>query len=119
METIIDILVFIFGVLSLILFFKLWKMCNNVKEIAASIKDLVKNTAPEETKQPEQEVVSSSTPKFEVSQLVIIKEDESQFRITKIHQSEEGGFLYYSDKYNKSFKEDEIEDFKVYWNNKK
>ncbi len=43
-------------------------------------------------------------------QLVIVKATEKQFRITSINDNG-----YYSDKYDKIFTEDEIEDFDVYW----
>lgn len=125
---IIDIVVIVFGVLSLILFFKLWKMCDDVKEIAASIKEIATNTA--SIKDSKSVVVDESgesvvteqkslSPKFEVSQRVIVKEDESQFKIADVQKNEDGSVLYYSDWHNRYFTEDEIEDFKVYWSSKK
>ena len=47
---------------------------------------------------------------FSVGQLVIVKANEKQFRITSI---DDNG--YYSEKFDKTFTEDEIEDFDVYW----
>lgn len=128
---IIYIVVFVFGILSLILFFKLWKMCDDVKEIAASIKEVANNTS--STKDSKSVIIDksgesvesvvteqkTSSPKFEVSQRVIVKEDESQFKIANIQKNEEDRFIYYSDWHNRYFAEDEIEDFKVYWSSKK
>lgn len=56
--------------------------------------------------------------KFSAGQLVIIKENENQFRIDKV----DGGgdrVRYYSSKYERYYTEDEIEDFNAYWKNKK
>ena len=47
---------------------------------------------------------------FSVGQLVIVKANETQFRITSI---DDNG--YYSEKFDKTFTEDEIEDFDIYW----
>ena len=47
---------------------------------------------------------------FSVGQLVIVKATEEQFRITSIDDNR-----YYSEKFDKTFTEDEIEDFDVYW----
>ena len=59
-------------------------------------------------------IQEKSTYRFSVGQLVIEKATENQFRITSI--DDKG---YYSEKYNKTFTEDEIEDFDVYWASKK
>lgn len=52
--------------------------------------------------------------RFSVGQLVIVKKDERQFRISSINADG-----YYSEKFGKTFTEDEIEDFDAYWAEKK
>ena len=52
--------------------------------------------------------------KFTIGQLVIVKEDESQFRVAAI-KAQDGENVYYSEKHDRKFKESEIEDFKSYW----
>lgn len=52
--------------------------------------------------------------RFSIGQLVIVKNDERQFRISSIN--EDG---YYSEKFDNTFTEDEIEDFDAYWAEKK
>lgn len=62
---------------------------------------------------------STAKTKFAIGQLVIVKYDESQFRISDI--DDRGGALkprYYSKKLERFFLEDEIEDFDTYWANK-
>lgn len=114
---IVDIIILVFGILSIILFFKLWKMCDNVKEIAASIKQVAENT--------QEKVPAVGAPraesknKFAAGQLVIVKENEDQFRIDDVTEGKNGGILYYSSKFDKYFTEEELEDFKVYWDSKK
>jgi len=66
--------------------------------------------------QPVIDNISTSNTKFSIGQLVIVKYDESQFRISDI--DDRGGILkprYYSKKLERYFLEDEIEDFEVYW----
>lgn len=53
--------------------------------------------------------------KFAVGQLVIVKADERQFRVTSTFRKEDGTVSYYSDRLNKFFDESEIEDFDAYW----
>ncbi len=99
----------VFGVLSIVLFFKLWQMCNDVKKITYFIES--------RTKQPTEhplDVKEATEETFHVGQLVVVKADESQFRIDEIDSDG-----YYSKKLNRHFSGDEIEDFEAYWNNKK
>lgn len=53
--------------------------------------------------------------KFAVGQLVIVKADERQFRVTSTFRKEDGTVSYYSDRLNKFFDEAELEDFDAYW----
>lgn len=62
--------------------------------------------------------VGKKEAKFSTGQLVIIKENENQFRIDEVDDSVDV-VLYYSNKYEKYFTEDEIEDFDAYWKDKK
>ncbi len=61
----------------------------------------------------------SAKHKFHVGQLMIVKENQTQFKVTDIVEGQGGITLYYSGKLDKYFKEEEIEDFAEYWNNKK
>ena len=120
METFIvfvDIFILVFGILSIVLFFKLWWMCDDVKEIAASMKQ-IKNSR-EEVRTIDAPQTESIEKRFSTGQLVIVKDTEAQFRIDDIMEGKDGGFLYYSSKFDKYFTEDEIEDFKAYWAGKK
>lgn len=74
----------------------------------------------ENAPQPVVDNISTSKTKFAIGQLVIVKYDESQFRISDI--DDRGGALkprYYSKKFERYFFEDEIDDFDTYWKNKK
>lgn len=65
------------------------------------------------TSQSKPEAIPANT-KFSVGQLVISKEDESQFRVATI-KIQEGENVYFSEKHDRFFKESEIEDFNSYW----
>ena len=114
-----DVIVFILGILSLILFFKVWKMCDNVKDIKEILQEIEKNTTRRVGEPVPYIPESSSLPKFKVSQLVFVKGDDSQFRITEIRRKTDGSFTYFSEKHNRFFDENEIEDLKVYWESQK
>lgn len=99
METvtiIVSIVELVLGILEIILFFKLWGMCNNVKGIASTLIEAPK-------------AVTGS--KYSVGQRVVVKKDESQFCVDKVKDK----FIYYSEKHGKYFTEDEIEDSNEYW----
>lgn len=83
----------------------------NINELlfAKGSKDIIGQTTPE---------VTPVNTKFSVGQLVLAKEDESQFRVATI-KVQDGENVYYSDKHDRFFKESEIEDFNSYWNTKK
>ena len=53
--------------------------------------------------------------KFVAGQLVIIKADERQVRVSTVFRKEDGTMTYYSDRHNKFFDENELEDFDKYW----
>lgn len=119
----------IFSVLGIVLFFKVWGMCNDVREMKSDFQRLCarfecseKNTdvseVPTEKTKSSMTAARNTSGKFAVDQLVIIKKTEDQFRITSvIEQGDE--ILYFSEKFNKNFSENEIEDFDLYWANKK
>lgn len=109
------ILAIVYGILGGILFFKVWRMCNDVRDIknaylAHSSGDNIPPSFPEPK--------PSDGEKFSIGQLVIVKQDEAQFRISSIEEVE-GSVRYFSGKLNKSFLEEEIEDFDIYWKKKK
>lgn len=100
-----------FGILGIILFVKVWKMCNDVRDLKAFF---IKPEIPAVS-----ETVETPEPveggKFGIGQLVIVKEDERQFRITQAARKKDGTMAYYSDRLNKYFDESELEDFNAYW----
>lgn len=111
---------FVFGVLSLILFFKIWRMCNNVRDIKEDLHDIKNSLKSKEISTKENaglEPVEGG--KFGIGQLVIVKEDERQFRITLAARKDDGTMAYYSDRLNKYFDENELEDFNTYWEERK
>ena len=70
-------------------------------------------------KEPSLAAKKSSAPKvFHRGQLVVIKEDESQFEIDDI-DLRGGEPLYYCDELNRYFTAEELEDAQTYWDNKK
>lgn len=62
--------------------------------------------------------IAESPEKFSAGQLVIIKTDQRQFRIDSVYV-QDGKYFYWSEKFQKEFGEDEIEDFEKYWADKK
>ncbi len=104
------------------------RMLVNISRSLYNINDaLRKGGVPEQnnaiTSSPEKNIeqaakVGKKENKFSTGQLVIVKEDENQFRIDEVDNS--GDVVsYYSKKYEKYFTEDEIEDFDAYWKDKK
>ena len=112
------IIVIVFGILQIILFFKMWKMCNDVGKSTAKLgilSDFIIENMPKAEKNKFERVSESDGNKYSVKQLVIIKDNEDQFRIDDVLKGEDGSFSYFSSKFNKYFTEDEIEDFNEYW----
>lgn len=70
-------------------------------------------------KAQEEEEKDAAVTKFKVGQLVIVKEDESQFKVSEVMRGEDGVVLYFSDKFDRYFGEDEIEDFAEHWEKNK
>lgn len=113
-----EVAIIVFGILSIILFFKIWGMCNDVRKIRNHL--LISSEADEKPSGVSNEEVAKGDgiEKFKVNQLVVVKQDESQFRVSSI--SHEGGKVrYYSSKHQKYFTENEIEEFEKYWEEKK
>jgi len=129
---VVTVIAFIFAILGIILAFKIWGMCNDVKEIRHKVARLQtkpeNRTIPQKEEYPmpsgifEEAVVETAQPqatketmtgaKFSEGQLVIVPESEKQFRVSSYN--EEKG-TYFSKKYNKSYKEEELMDFQEYW----
>lgn len=117
-NVLLSIIIIVFGILQIILFFKMWKMCNDVGKSTIKLEKLsnfIMDNLPKAEKEQYENVSESDVNKYSVKQLVIIKVDENQFRIDDVLKCEDGKFLYFSSKYNKYFAEDEIEDFNEYW----
>lgn len=115
MEILIALVTLIFSVLSVVLFFKVWEMTNVVKDIKNILVDVATHTAAEANSNVNE---TNATSEFQLNQLVIVKADESQFRINDIIELD-GVTQVYSEKYNKYFKVSEIEDFDKYWESKR
>lgn len=131
----VTIIGIVWGILQVILFFKLWQMCDDVKSIHKMLQRDISNLINIMSQKQEQsnsqqkpkpnssgrktksnDVVSKD---FKKEQLVIVKSTENQFRIDSIEEDKNGNKLYCSKRLNQYFSEDEIEDFDTYWNNKK
>jgi predicted transcriptional regulator len=108
------IIALVFGIVNIILFFKLRKMCDNVKDIAASIKEAAESRQ-EKASVPETSLPKLKKTKFVAGEVVVILESGEQFRVTKVIENGDGSVRYYSDKFERCFAEDEIESIKVYW----
>ena len=82
----------------------------------------IENTATElsvpsaELSEPESN--ATKTKSFTAGQLVVIKGTEDQFRIASV-SIKQGERLYWSEKYRRFYRGDEIEDYDLYWQRKK
>jgi hypothetical protein len=122
--TFISILFIVFGILQIILFFKIWGMTNDVREIKeaflynkhSNTECGYKNVEPQRPTEEFQNNNGDLYP-FKIGELVIIKATEGQFRISNI-KIEGDTVYYYSDKFQEGFKEQEIENFEKYWKDK-
>lgn len=120
-----SILVILGAILSIILFFKIWRMTDDIKDIKIMLRRYIKTVDPITDKEekpsveiapllPKDDDSPKSACKFSVNQLVIIKSNQDQFRVTSIKQ-ENGKIQYYSEKFDTYYPEDELEDFDAYW----
>jgi len=110
METLLNIVVIVFALLQIILFFKMWSMTNDIKEI--------KNKYLQESK--ENDLITSEQiddKGFNKGTLVIIKVTEKQFRIVNIESKD--GVMYYSGNDYVKHPEGDIALFDEYWKKKK
>ena len=112
---IVSLIIIIFGILEIILFFKMWGMCNDVKSITYLLNKIEDEKHKKEKKPESIKDTDSSESMFTAGQLVIDKETQTQFRVTDIVKGEDGSVLIYSGKLDKYFQQDEIDDFKEYW----
>ncbi len=83
---------------------------NNLQFIQTSL--LAQDDRPDSSDTPLAE--QEKPKKFAVGQLVIIKDDQRQFRIGSV-SIKDGKYFYWSEKLKKKFAEEEIEDFDEYW----
>ncbi len=125
MDILLGLLGIYFAVLQVLLFFKIWRMTDDIREIKQKYlndsfvipedKTIISPEVPKKDSEKKTEPFGSQ---FKVGDLMIVKANENQFRISSI--SEENGIKYYfSEKYNKKFPEHEIELFDAYWEKKK
>lgn len=113
MFTFVGIIMIVFGILQIILFFKIWGMTNNVSEIKNIIRNNIK-----ETKTSTPNVKSGSN--INVGDLVVELKNERQLKVIDITNNGEfecstpGGIHSVG-----IFKRNEIEKFDKYWNKSK
>jgi hypothetical protein len=119
MEIIIGITVVVFGIFQIILFFKIWGMTDDIREIKNKyINQHNIITEKECIEKKKAAKTNSEKDVFEEGDLVIVKATENQFRISII--SEVDGVTYYSRSANEpSYRRDELEFFELYWEKKK
>lgn len=88
MLTFTGIIIIVFGILQIILFFKIWGMTDDIREIRNKyLNDTANNTSSEEVR--ESEVCSNSSsvndkidnPDFEIDELVVRIKDDKQMRV--------------------------------------
>ncbi len=99
----------------------MWASLKVIVNISRSLYNINELLSAKSTSDAAGQTTSEATPantKYSVGQLVLVKENESQFRVASI-EVQDGENVYYSDKHDKFFKESEIEDFNSYWNTKK
>ena len=77
METFIILIIFIFGILQLILFFKIWGMTNDIREIKEKY---LSSTDPKKSISPAQST------EFSIGELVVEIKTNKQMRIKEITQ---------------------------------
>ena len=85
MDPITAIIVIIWSILSIVLFFKIWGMTNNVKDILEIMNQNIDahncKKSNSKTKDIDKEFTAESTTKFSVGQLVVELKTEKQYRI--------------------------------------
>lgn len=118
METtlnIVSIIIIVFGILQIILFFKIWGMTNNISEIKIMVKDYIKksNSKPICDK-------NKSRSDIKIDDLVVELKNERQLKVANITDDGKfeciipGGISPIG-----IFNRDEIELFDRYWNKSK
>lgn len=122
MDIIVGLVALVFGVLQIILFFKIWGMTNDVSDI----KDLLiqqriqSNSITETNESSSNEEKTSKTNQLHVGQLVVLLSTEEQMKIMEITSN--GYYACYTNsgsKFHGNYSAKEIEDFETYWNKKK
>lgn len=112
-EVLLLILGIIYGIFTICLMFKLWKMCNNVNEIKESIKS--QNTS-------EDDSASEVSLPISVGMTVVRLSDEKQLKVLSIDTKKKKPFLcrvsgmLAGEQY---YDENEIMEFSEYWKGKK
>ncbi len=98
MDLITAIIVIIWSILSIILFFKIWKMTNNVKEILAIMQQSINtdncNRSNLNAKDTDKETTNESSTKFSIGQLVVELSTEKQYRIQSIELDKNSNNCY-------------------------
>ncbi len=113
MIELLSIVMLVFGILQVILFFKIWGMTNDVNEIKLVFKDYVKS------KNANQSELASKS-EIKVGDLVVELKNERQLKVKNITES--GKFecsVAGSTIDAGTFSSDEIELFDKYWNKSK
>lgn len=106
METLVSIVIIVFGILQIILFFKIWGMTNDVK----AIKEKYLSTP--QTKTESSSADNDTGYKFKIDDLVVEIKTDRQMRVKEI--TEDGKFSCYTNGgavHVGDFAEDEIKSF--------
>lgn len=121
MEIILSLVLIIFGILQIVLFFKVWGMTNNIAEITDIVKKYQynlnkQNVAQKENHTDTQTEGQERTSKFIEKQLVVKISTKEQMRIAEVLDGGKYACLYNPSKREAGiYDEHEIEDFDVFW----
>ena len=111
MDVLFSLIVFIFGILNIILFFKIWGMTNNVTSMKETLSQIEKYIRPKEEAKDEN---VSSLGRFSIDDLVVIKATEKQTHIAKIINGEYECYSGGGMNYDGLFTDDELYTWEEY-----
>jgi len=128
MDFILSLVIIVFGILQIILFFKIWGMTNNIAEITDIIKRYQYDHNKPNVEATNQSVLENEnktetgtqkpvrTSKFIENQLVVKISTKEQMRILKVLDDKKYACVYNPSKRDAGiYSEYEIEDFDVFW----
>lgn len=116
----LSVIFLIFGILQIILFFKMWGMTNDVrkikKKLLASENDEISEPSNQfdntinDWESKKDEITKSSTP-FQIGELVVGIKSGKQMRVKEILNEEYGCYTNNGEKFEGNYKADEIKPF--------